>query len=205
MDVVELQGTVSVKLATALYCNCYRIDGISEFIKKAKRKAKEYSVETLYRFEVSDIRKKIKELDKFDVIILGAIGPVFGNYYETLTTLSKHLAESGIIIINDAYIDDASTFQNLKNPTYSCILLRKELIKQVGQAEMKLIDEFVSKYSEHTDGAKEMENIVIRCNELKTKYPEKSSLFEKYAQDQIDGYDDLENEVIGSVMVLKSV
>jgi len=202
LNVLDLgcgKGATSVKVAAALKCNCYGIDGMPEFIEVAKEKAKEYDVATLCRFEVGDVRKKIEELNKFDVIILFAVGPVFGDYYATLTTLSKHLTEEGIIIIDDAYVDDSSTFQH---PLVS-ILSRQELLKQVEQAGMKLIDETAGKHSEFIDSAKEMESIIIRCNELKTKYPEKSYLFENYMQNQINEYDVLDNKVICSVMVMK--
>jgi hypothetical protein len=89
-----------------------------------------------------------------------------------------------------------SAFQH---PPY---LFRKELLKQFGQARMELIDEIVDKYSDYS---KEFENIVIRCNELKTKCPEKSSLFENYTKNQASECDVLENKMIVSVMVLKSV
>jgi 2-polyprenyl-3-methyl-5-hydroxy-6-metoxy-1,4-benzoquinol methylase len=191
------KGAVSVKLAAALNCNCLGIDGIPEFIETSKAKAQEYKVETVCRFEVGDIREKIKALDKFDVIVLGAIGQVFGDYDATLTTLSKHLTAEGIIIIDDAYVDDSSTFQ------HPSILPRQELLNQIRQAEMKLVDEVTGKYSDSLDSTKEMEHIAIRCKELKNKYPENSSLFEKYEQDQADEYDALENEMVGAILVVK--
>jgi archaellum component FlaC len=68
---------------------------------------------------------------------------------------------------------------------------------------MELIDETVCKYGEISDIAKEVENLTIRCNELKAKYPEKSSLFESYVQNQASEFNVLENEMEGSIMVLK--
>jgi 2-polyprenyl-3-methyl-5-hydroxy-6-metoxy-1,4-benzoquinol methylase len=192
------KGAASVKLAAALKCNCLGIDGIPEFIETSKDKAREYEVETLCRFESGDIREKIKTLGEFDVIVLGAIGQVFGDYYATLTTLTKHLTPEGIIIINDAYIEDSSVFQ------HPAILYRRELLAQIEQAEMELVDEFTDAANSE-EYAKQFENIQNRCNELMVKYPEKSSLFEHYIQIQTDEYDVLENEVIGVMMVLKKV
>lgn len=191
------KGAVSIKLAAALKCSCYGIDAIPEFIETSKKKAKEYGVNTLCKFEVGDIRVKIEELDKFEVIILGATGPIFDDYYLALKTLSKHLADVGIIIIGEAYIDDKTNFQ------HSPLLSRNELLKQFRQAKMELIDETLVKYSEIADTVKEMEKIVRRCNELKRKYPEKSIIFENYVQNQASEYDILENKVSGSLMVLK--
>jgi ubiquinone/menaquinone biosynthesis C-methylase UbiE len=191
------KGAVSIKLAAALKCRCYGIDGIREFIEASKEKAKEYGVDTLCRFEVGDAREKIEEADKFDVIILGATGPVYDDYYTALATLAQHLTDDGIIIVEEAYVDDTCTFQR------PALLSRKELLKQFGQAGMKLVDETVLKYGEIADSAQEMERMVKRCSELKTAYPEKSSLFDKYIQNQASEYDMLENKADGSVMVLK--
>jgi cyclopropane fatty-acyl-phospholipid synthase-like methyltransferase len=190
------KGAVSIRLATELKSNCLGIDGIPEFIEFSKAKANEYGVDTLCRFETGDIRVKIEELDKFDVIILGAIGQVFENYYKTLKTLSKHLETDGIIIINDAYCEDSSTFQHPE------ILPHQEILKQVNHANMELIDEVVSNQENSTE---KFENLEKRCKELMRKHPEKASVFEKYLQSQADEYDILENKVIGSIMVFKKM
>lgn len=191
------KGAVSVKLAKALNCKCYGIDGIPEFIAEAKEKAKEYGVDTLCRFEVGDVREKIEELDTFDVFIFGATGPIFDNYYTALTALSEHLTDEGIIVIEEAYIDDISTFQ------HPPLVTRTALLKQFEEAGMKLIDETVGKHSEFADSAEDMKSITKRCNELKIKFPEKSLLFENYVQNQASEYDVLEKKVSGSIMVLK--
>jgi len=193
------KGAVSVKLASALKCKCLGIDAIPEFIEVANEKAKEYDVDTLCCFEVGDIRKKIEELGKLDVIIFGATGPIYSDYYTALTTLLKHLTDEGVVIIEEAFIDDSSTFQ------HPLILPRKELFKQFEQAGMKIIDETVGSYSEFADSAKEMDYMTKRCNELKTEFTEKSFLFENYVQNQASEYDALENKMSGSVMVLKSM
>ena len=92
-----------------------------------------------------------------------------------------------------------STFQH---PPY---LFRKELLKIFGKAGMELIDETIYQYGEIADITEEMKNIDTRCNELKTKFPEKPSIFESYVQNQASEFDVLENKMVGSVMVLKRV
>lgn len=199
LEVLDLgcgKGAVSVKLAEALKCSCYGIDGIPEFIETSKEKAKEYGVDTLCRFETGDIREKIKDIGRFDVIILGAIGQVFGNYYATLSILSDHLAEGGVVVINDAYIEDSSTFE------HSAVLPYREILNQIGQAEMELIDECTEGANAYTE---EFENLQRRCRELMAKYPDKTTLFEDFIRAQSEEYDVLENEIIGSVMVIKRV
>lgn len=188
------KGAVCVKLAEALQCNCYGIDGIPEFIETSKLKAKEYGVDALCYFETDDIRERINDVDKFDVIILGAIGQVFGDYHDTLIILSAHLKEQGIIIINDAYIEDASTYQ------HPGVLPHREVMRQIGQAGMEMIDES----TEATDAyADEFENLHKRCRELIAKYPDKASLFEDFIHTQAGEYLALENDIVGSIMVVK--
>ncbi|WP_295937194.1 class I SAM-dependent methyltransferase [uncultured Alistipes sp.] len=193
------KGAVSVKLAETLGCKCHGIDAIPEFIAAAKEKAKEYGVEALCRFEVGDVREKIERLDIFDIFIFGATGPIFNDYFSALTALSEHLSDEGIIVIEEAYIDDTSTFQ------HPPLVTRKELLKQFAQAGMELVDETTGKHSDFADSAEDMENIVKRCNELKMEHPEKSSLFENYVRNQASEYDVLENKVGGSILVLKRV
>ena len=182
-----------MKLAAALKCHCYGIDGIVEFVEASKEKAREYGVETLCHFEVGDVRKKIEELGTFDVIILGATGPIFEDYCTALTSFSRHLTAEGIVMIEEAY-------STTPHPFY---LSREELLKQFKLAGMDLIDETADKYSEFVDSAQEIKSLTIRCNELKTKYPDKASLFENYATRQASQANALENETICSVMVLK--
>ena len=107
LNVLDLgcgKGAVSIKVAKKFGCHCYGIDAIREFINYAKEKAAEHKVGHLCKFETGDIREKIKSLSTYDIIILGSIGPVFGDYYTTLTTLSKYLNHKGIFIVDDGYI-----------------------------------------------------------------------------------------------------
>jgi len=191
------KGAVSIKTAAALKCHCLGIDAIPEFIEAAKGKATEYGVDSLCQFETGDIRVRIEELDNFDVIILGATGPIFGDFYTALTAISKHLTDKGIVIIEEAYIDDTST---VRHPPY---VFRKDLLKQFEQAGMELTDETQCNYGEIADMANEEENISRRCNELKAKYPDKATLFENYIQNQATENDALENDLSGSTMVLR--
>jgi len=192
------KGAVSVRIAEKLGCRCWGYDGVKEFIEEARQKAAEYNVETLCCFEQADIREMINELDKFDVIILGAIGQVFGDYYTTLNTIRKCLAPGGLILIDDAYTEDDSSFTHLET------LKRSELLNQVSRAGMKIIEELVVdvKEEEYTE---QFNFIVQRCNELIRQYPDKKTLFEDYIKSQDDEYGQLENEMVCLTMAIKEI
>jgi cyclopropane fatty-acyl-phospholipid synthase-like methyltransferase len=193
------KGAVSIKIAEKLHCECLGIDGIKEFIEYADKKAIEYKVEHLCQFEQADIREKINELPTFDVIILGAIGQVFGNYYETLTKLKKCLKTGGLILIDDAYIEDSSEF------SHSALLKKSELLSQVNEANMEVIDELFPNENENTElHEREFNSLKQRCDELAEKYPEKKSLFENYVQKQDEEYDKLETKMICLTMAIRA-
>lgn len=193
------KGAVSIKVADALGCKCLGIDGIRDFIEYAQDKARAYRVEELCQFEVGDIRLRVKDLTDYDVIILGAIGHVFGDYFETLSTLSKSLKAGGLIIIDDGYHDDNSAY------IHPGTLTKNELLQQMDKAGMKLIDEVFVDDLEHYGDVhdEEFDHIVKRCHELIRQYPEKRALFEGFIDKQREEYDVMETKVICSTMVVK--
>lgn len=197
MDLGCGKGAVSVNIAKQLHSECYGIDAIEEFITYSKSKAKEYEVKSLCKFEVGDIREKIRTHRKYDVIILGAIGQVFGNYYETLTLLKNHLYEDGVIIIDDGYIENESNF------SHAHVLIKSDLRKQIADAGMQIIDEIIANEDTSINYDTEFENIIKRCNELTFKYPDKVEIFINFCKQQKKEYYNLKNEITCSTMVVK--
>lgn len=191
------KGAVSVKIAKELQCRCYGIDAVSEFIEYADLKAKEFGVESLCRFEVGDIRIKINELNSFDVIILGSIGPVLGNYYQTLTSLSKCTKADGIIIIDEGYIDIDDTF------SHPFVQKKDEVLKQISEAGMQLTEEVVVDNDENEMSDRYiLEQLTQRCRELIKMHPEKRELFENYIRKQEHETELLETKITCSTMVI---
>jgi cyclopropane fatty-acyl-phospholipid synthase-like methyltransferase len=192
------KGAVSIKVAEKLGCYCFGIDAIPEFISFAKNKANEFKVGHLCEFEVGDIREKIKTLPTtYDIIVLGAIGPVFGDYYSTLTTLSKFLNESGIIIVDDGYIVDDSNY------SHPLVQKKETIVQQIDSAGMRLLEVAIIPKDDLKDSDDYIfENIKKRCNELIHKYPDKQKLFSDYIEKQEEETDVLENKIVCSIMVI---
>lgn len=203
MNVLDLgcgKGAVSVTLANKLKCSCHGIDAVPEFIVEANKKAKEYSVNRLCKFDVDDIRFKIKALARYDIIILGAIGPVLGNYFSTLTALAKNLNPDGVIIIDDGYIENGSGFN------HPLILKQDELHRQIQAAGMKLVDEaIIGKNEIRYADDQILSSLKKRCLELIERHPEKHDLFEAYIKKQEGENDVLENKIVCSTIVIKKI
>ena len=191
------KGAVSVKLAAELNCSCFGIDGVPEFIEYARQKANEHKVDHLCRFEIGDIRERVKDLSGYDILILGAIGPVFGDYYSTLTLLSKCLSDKGIFIIDDAYIDDMSDF------SHPLILKKSIMVQQIDKAGMRLIeDDIMGKEDIMNSESMMFGKLERRCLELVKRYPEKQDLLLNYIKSQQREAGVLENKAVVTTMVI---
>lgn len=191
------KGAVSIKLAKEYDCHCHGIDAVEEFIDEANSRAKEFAVEECCLFECSDIRIRISDLRDYDIIILGAIGPVLGDYYSTLTRLSKCLKEGGRIIVDDAYIDDGGAYSHPLTERKSVIL------EQISDAGMKLIDEIIINNDEIKKSNEYMyRNIKKRCQELIEIHPDKRNLFVDYIRKQEEENAALEGKIVCSTMLI---
>jgi SAM-dependent methyltransferase len=191
------KGASSVKLAQTFDCRCLGIDAVKEFILDARIKARAYGVEHLCTFEQGDIRERVRTLRDFDIILLGAIGPVLGDYYQTLSTLAPCLADGGLIMIDDGYIE--------ADPEYShpLVLQKDVLLEQIRESGMRLVDEVIMDKDYINEEAERIfSKLHARCMELIDKYPDKRHLFENYIKKQEEENDVLENKIICSVMAV---
>ncbi|REJ81917.1 MAG: hypothetical protein DWQ44_13440 [Bacteroidetes bacterium] len=133
----------------------------------------------------------------YDIAILGAIGPVFGDYYQTLTTLSECITREGIFIIDDGYIEDASDF------THSLMLSKKIMLQQIQKAGTELVEDVIMDRNQIKVADDFIfEKLKTRCHELISIHPEKKNLFLNYIQVQEKETNVLENKVICSTMVI---
>ena len=161
-------------------------------------KAIEYKVNHLCIFEIGDIREKMKELSGYDVVILGAIGPVFGDYFSTLSNLAKCLKGNGIFIIDDAYINNNSDF------SHPLMFKKSDIVQQIEKAGMKLVENDIMNRDYIVDSDHYIfDNLKKRCQELIEKYPNKQNLFLDYIRRQEIENDVLENKVICTTLVIK--
>jgi len=194
------KGAVSVTVSKTLGCTCYGIDAIPEFVEFAQQKATEYKVNHLCIFETGDIREKVKDLSGYDVVILGAIGPIFGDYFSTLSTLTKCINENGFFIIDDAYIDDNSVF------SHPLMYKKSDILQQIEKAGMELVENDIMNRDNIVDSDDYIfDNLKERCQELIEKYPNKKNLFLDYIRKQEIENDVLENIVIGTTLVIKKI
>ena len=191
------KGAVLIELAQHVKSECLGIDGINEFIEYANEQAGMRGL-TNCKFEVADIRRTDKIQGKYDFIILGSIGPVYGDYYTTMERLKPLLCDDGIIILDDGYIEESN------DSTHAMIGTKKVLIDQIKMADMEIIKEYLGdEISDKSEYEKQYQDIKRRCHELMLKYPNKKELFEGYIRKQEEEYHNLEEEITCSTMLIK--
>jgi cyclopropane fatty-acyl-phospholipid synthase-like methyltransferase len=191
------KGTVLIELAQRVKSECLGIDGIKEFIDYANEQVRMRGI-TNCKFKAGDIRRTDKIQGKYDFIILGSIGPVYGDYYTTMEKLKPLLCDDGIIILDDGYIEER------KDSTHATIGIKKVLIDQIKTAGMEIIKEYLGdEISDKSEYEKQYQDIKIRCHELMLKYPNKKELFEGYIRKQKEEYHNLEEEITCSTMLIK--
>lgn len=193
------KGAVTISVARQLKCHATGIDGIPEFIAFAKAKAAKEGVEYLCRFEVGDVREKIKTAGRYDIILLGSIGQVFGNYFETLTLLGGHLKEGGVIIIDEGYLLDSA---QVVHPN---VLHKADILAQIEKAGMQLLFEEVA-VSDQAAAIRydaEYQKLLKRCGELSAEHPDKAEMFSSFCQQQYREYDNLKNDITCATLVIQ--
>ncbi len=192
------KGAVSVRAAERFGCRCHGIDGIPAFIADAQRYAREAGVQHLCRFEAGDIREAVATQKGFDIVVLGSVGPVLGNYTETLTAVARCMRPNGKVILDDWYLDDASNFSHPQ------VVKRHAMLEQIKAAGMDVIVEEVMPRERlvETDNALSRA-IERRCHELTAMHPEKEALFVDYVRRQREMNHMLENEVTCATMLLQ--
>ncbi|MGE5399599.1 MAG: class I SAM-dependent methyltransferase [Ignavibacteriales bacterium] len=192
------KGAVSVKIAKEFNVRCLGIDAFPDFIRYADSKAKEYHVDNLCEFIIADIRKIIIELSGYDLVILGAVGPVLGNMEATLNWVRRCIRENGYLIIDDAYAGDD------KNPYTGTYLKYEEIFPIFAKQSVEIIEEYRPDKDEQkrTDEAM-FRSIERRSEELIKLYPGKRNIFEDYIKTQHEEFEILENKVQCVTWILK--
>ncbi len=192
------KGAVSIRVAEEIDCIVKGIDGMPDFIESARNYAIKYNVQDKCDFETGDIRVRIKELKDFDAIILGAIGPVFGDLYNTLKTISGSIKPSGYLLLDDGYIPEEV------QTNYNRCLRQNSFYKQITTAGFEIIQEviFEKDFIEEADSYI-FNSIEKRINELKIEYPGKEELFDEYLK--VQEYENymLANELKTGIWLLK--
>ena len=202
LDTACGKGAVAIKIAENLGVNVYGFDLIPDFIEYATQKAKELSVDTLCHFSSADANEIVKLEIDYDCVIFGAAGDVLGNPQETLNKLLRTIKSKGFILIDEAYLPNGSSNEEVKYKNYE-YLTHEQWMHLFKDSGLKLVEEApnVEEYDFDSDNRA----IAARADELIVKYPEKRTIFEGYLQSQLNECTDLGNSVVAVTWMLQKL
>ncbi len=192
------KGAVLIKLVKEFGGQAHGIDALPEFIEEAKKYAKKNKVLQKCKFEIGDIRRMVDHSKGYDLVILGSIGPVFGDIESTLSKVQTCIKDDGYIILDDGYLSNNSM---LNSPIY---FKETNFLRQIESAKMKIVDKTLLNSAYIKKSNKQIyDSIHIRVLELMEKYPEDCSIFEGYLKSQQEENTLLENHITCATWLLK--
>jgi len=205
LDLACGKGAVSVKVAQKLRVRVKGVDIIPAFTEFAAQKAMEYGVGDLCDFMVGDINDAVKTEKNYDIVILGAVGDVLGRPAQTLNSLGATIKQGGYILIDECYLPDEGDQQNVLYDNYQFLTKAQwdHLFRESGLELTEAVTDFSS--CENLDSVSGMAAITARANELIQKHPDKKDMFEGYIRSQQDEYDDIDNNLVPVVWILKKL
>lgn len=191
------KGSVSLHLLQRHPWTALGLDGMPAFVERARQRADALGLAERCRFEVADIRAWAGE-GRFEVIVLGAIGPVLGDAETTLRRLDAWLAPAGRVVMDVVYLPEGST---CRNATYN--QTRIELMAAIARPGFCLLAEVQETEAGRADEHRAMfEAIRTRAEALARRHPEDRALFEAYVANQAQEFEILGQEVVDVTLLL---
>ncbi|MBN1478952.1 methyltransferase domain-containing protein [candidate division KSB1 bacterium] len=192
------KGAVAIQLAKNFGWQVDGFDAMPAFIQEARQWSKKHGTENVCSFNVCDIRELVKTAGRYDLVILGSIGSVFGSIEETLRAIRPCLFQTGYVLLDDGYQKSETIHSLHQIPT------RENAIQHIRKAGFVIIDEIT--YSPDFISASNQEiysAIQHRVLELEKKYPETKQLFQNYLAIQRQENSALENDITCVTWLLK--
>jgi ubiquinone/menaquinone biosynthesis C-methylase UbiE len=200
LDLACGKGAVSTNIAKNLNVRTDGYDLIPDFIEEAIKKAKEMQVDSLCHFKCGDAKEAVTLENDYDCVILGGSGNILGDtWQEALTKMIKTVKPLGYIMIDESYLSDNSSNEELKFEYDQ--LTHEQWLQLFIDNGLILLDEIQN--AEEYDYDSDTKTIATRASELIIKHPEKRAMFEGYIQSQINQCIDLKDSVIAVTWLLQ--
>ena len=202
LDIACGKGAVSINIARSLGIKVYGFDLMPDFVECAKQKAKEMKVDALCHFVCADVNDVIKKETNYDCVIMGGAGNILGDPQETLNKLLGTIKPNGFILIDEAYLPDGSSNDEIKYKNYD-YWTHAQWLKLFKNNGLKLVEERPG--TEGYDFENETRAIAARAKELSEKYPDKQEIFDQYVQSQTNECTDLESNIVAVNWLLQKL
>lgn len=194
------KGAISIQLAARYRFQTVGIDAMTPFLEEAEKKAAEYNVSHLCQFINQDIHEYVSNDHNYDLVILAALGGIFGSFKNAIAKMRTQIHSGGFMIIDDGYLKKGNHlnrkgyghYKNYDDTVRELTFFGDRIINQVDTSEVcKNINR------EYLDLIKR------RGEELISKHKELKKDINDYIRLQEEECDVLENEIEGTLWVVR--
>ena len=185
------KGDVSIPLAREFGFRVHGFDAHPVFVSWARERAAASGISSLCRFEHGDTRSLVPGISGYNMVILGSIGPILGDFGKTLEKISGCVDKGGY-----AMIDDGCRKEGVPAGE-SSLCSFGETAADINRCGFRLVDHYIFPSEEIAfTNKKNNEAIKKRAMELSLTYPDLNMLFMDYVKVQEEESAALENDII---------
>ena len=194
------KGAVSVTLAQKYNCIVLGVDNSKNFLRVAKKKARQHDVEDLCRFELIDIFDFLKKESKFDIVIFASLGGLLGNFRECIGRLRQMVYPNGYIVIDDGFSTGGS---KIEEAGFEHFISHDDTIEQLTSYGDVLLEEINTEREKSKINLQYLETIKRRAKQIIQRKPDLSETITRHIISQEKACEVLDKHVTGAIWLLQ--
>jgi cyclopropane fatty-acyl-phospholipid synthase-like methyltransferase len=200
LDIGCGKGAVAIQLVSRYGFHAVGIDAMSPFLEEAAKKAAEYNVSHLCQFINQDIHEYVSNDHDYDLVILAALGGIFGSFQNTIAKMRTQVNPGGFMIIDDGYLKKSN---HLNRKGYGHYKNYDDTIRELTFFGDRIINQVDTSEVSKNINREYIDLIKRRGEELISKHHELKKDIDDYIRLQAEECDVLENEIEGALWVIR--
>lgn len=202
LDLACGKGAVAVALAEQLGVRVDGIDAFPPFLQAARALAAERGVSHRCRFTQGDIRQLLGQEQQYDVVLLLSVGPVSGDYEQTIAGLRTLVRPGGHVVIEDGFLADGVAPPS-PSEGYAA---HAETLRQLTASRDRLVLEVICP-GDHTRAVNQRNTALIRqrASRVRAHHPALAHLIDAYVAKQERETQILGTDVLCAIWVVQRV
>lgn len=194
------KGAVAVALAERLGVRVEGIDAFQPFLDAARALATERGISHSCRFQQGDIRNLLGQEGHYDVALLLSVGPVLGDYEQTIAGLRRLVRPGGYIVIEDGFRADGAAHLPLAEGYAG----HSETLRQLTACGDVIAQEVICPTEQaRSVNRRNTDLIRQRANAVRASHPAYEQLIDEYVARQERETQLLGSEVLCAIWVLR--
>jgi SAM-dependent methyltransferase len=194
------KGAAAIATAQAFGGVVHGVDGMPEFVEHARARARAAGVGDRCDFRVADVRNVVGSEAGYDLVMLLALGSVFGDAAETVGTLRRCVRPGGLVLIDDAYVAEGAAVPEGAEGLHD----RATTLQLLEAHGDRVIAERVMDTAENEAWCRAMTaQIVGRARELAAQHPDLADALLEFADRQRAETEILSGPVVGAMWLIE--